>query len=84
MDDYLRAMGIERKVLEMEVISKWPELMGNAVAVRTTMVRIDGDRLILDINSSVMREELALKKTEIIQKLNEVAGFELIRDVFFK
>ena len=68
---------------EMDVISAWPDLMGTAVAHRTKEIQIKNKVLILKLESSVMRDELAHGKEVIIQRINEHAGFQIINDVWF-
>lgn len=80
---WLKAYGLESKMKEMEVIEAWPEIMGKAVAHRTTSISIKNKTLILRLDSSVMREELMAGKSLIISHVNEYAGFELINDVWF-
>lgn len=83
VDRWLKAYGFEGKMKEMDVIAAWPELMGVAVANRTTSISIKDKKLILKMDSSVMRDELAHGKSIIIQRLNEYAGREIIIDVWF-
>jgi hypothetical protein len=84
MQAYLKAMGMDQKMLEMEVLSKWPKLMGDDVDKRTESKEIKDGVLYLNINSSVMRDELFQMRSVIIKRINEEAGFEIIRDVFFR
>jgi predicted nucleic acid-binding Zn ribbon protein len=83
LDRWLKAHGFERKLKEMDVIAAWPELMGPAVAHRTTEIRIKDNILYLKLDSSVMREELQQGKSIIIQRLNEFAGIQLVKDIWF-
>lgn len=83
IDRFLKAFSLEDKMKEMEVIAAWPELMGSAVAFRTTSIKIHKKVLYLEISSSVMREELLNGKEIIILRINEKAGKELINNVWF-
>ena len=67
----------------MEVINKWEEMMGRAVSSRTKNIYIKNQVLHLTLDSSVMRDELMQGKSIIIQRVNEVAGCAIIRDVWF-
>ncbi len=84
VEQYLKAMGLDRKMLETSVLSRWEELMGNAVAERTESKEIRDEVLYLTINSSVMRNELFQMRSVIVKRLNEAAGFEMIKDVYFQ
>ena len=82
IDRFLKAFSLENKMKEMDVIAAWPELMGSAVAFRTKSIKIHNKILYLEINSSVMREELLHGKAIIINRINEKAGKQLINDVW--
>lgn len=83
LNRWLKAYGLDVKMKEIEVINAWPELMGVAVANRTNTISIRNRKLILKMDSSVMRDELQHGKTIIIQRVNEFAGFEIIDDIWF-
>ena len=82
IDRFLKAFSLENKMKEMDVIAAWPELMGSAVAFRTKSIKIHNKILYLEINSSVMREELLHGKSIIINRINEKAVKQLINDVW--
>lgn len=83
IDRWLKAYGLDGKMKELDVIAAWPELMGTAVAHRTKNITIRNGTLYLTLESSVMRDELAHGKQVIIQRLNERAGYQMIRDIWF-
>lgn len=80
----LKAYSWDKKYNELEVLGKWEEMMGKAVAMRTTKLEIQNRILFLTLNSSVMREELQYGKEVIIQRVNETAGSKIIDDVWFR
>jgi len=84
IQSYLKAMGIDQKILEMDVLAKWGQLMGNAVDVRTEEKEIINGVLYLKINSSVLRDELFQSRSVIIKRINETAGFKMITEVYFR
>ena len=83
IDRLMKAYGLDQKMKEIDVIKAWPELMGIAVANRTKEISIRNKVLILKMESSVMRDELAHGKEIIIRRINEHAGEEIISDVWF-
>ena len=74
LDRWLKAYGYDGKMKEMDVLEAWPEMMGTAVANRTSEIYIKNKKLFLKMDSSVMREELSYGKDVIIQRVNEKAG----------
>ena len=83
LDRWLKAYGYDGKMKEMDVLEAWPEMIGTAVANRTSEIYIKNKKLFLKMDSSVMREELSYGKDVIIQRVNEKAGAEIITDVWF-
>jgi predicted nucleic acid-binding Zn ribbon protein len=83
IDKLLKAYRLDGKMKEMDILAAWPEMMGIAVANRTSELLIRNKTLIVRMDSSVMRDELSFGKQVIIQRINEKAGCELINDVWF-
>ncbi|RZK59268.1 MAG: DUF721 domain-containing protein [Pedobacter sp.] len=68
---------------ETGVVVHWPELMGTAVANRTTQIYVSQGKLFVRIESSVIKNELLMVRTGIIDKLNERAGAKVISEIVF-
>lgn len=83
IDKLMKAYRLDGKLKEIEVLNKWEEMMGRAVFLRTKNIYIKNRILHLQLDSSVMRDELFHGKTVIIQRVNETAGFEMITDIWF-
>ena len=83
IDKLLKAYDLEDKMKELDLMEAWPDLMGKAVAHRTKSIEIKNQKLLLKIDSSVMREQLHIGKQVIILRVNEFMGKEVIRDVWF-
>lgn len=84
LDGYFKALGIDEKIHETRVLSKWEELMGEAVSKRTDKKYIKNKILYLQMSSAVMRDELQHDKQAIIEKVNAAAGCELITDIYLR
>lgn len=83
IDKLLRAYRLDGKMKELDIIAEWPEMMGIAVSNRTKKIEIRNNILYLTMDSSVMRDELSYGKQIIIHRINEKAGYEMIKDVWF-
>jgi predicted nucleic acid-binding Zn ribbon protein len=82
--DYIREMKLEGKLLEVNLINSWEEVVGKAISSRTSRVYIKDQVLYVHINSSVARNELMMLKGALKEKLNEKAGREVIKDIVLK
>jgi chromosome condensin MukBEF MukE localization factor len=74
---------LKGKFDETSVLALWPEIMGKAVANRTTQIYIAHKKLFVRIESSVIKNDLLMIRTGIIQTLNERAGSEVITEIVF-
>ncbi len=83
IDLLLDTYRLRRKFDETGLIAAWPELMGTAIANRTKQLYISDKKLFLRIESSVIKNELLLLKKQIVDKLNEKAGHEVITSIVF-
>lgn len=68
---------------ETGVVAHWPQLMGTAVANRTTQIYVSQKKLFVRIESSVIKNELLMVRVGIIDKLNELAGSVVITEIVF-
>ena len=84
IDKLMKAYRLDGKMREMQVIEAWPELMGVAVANRTRSLKITNGVLHLQMDSAVMRDELAHGKQIIIERVNQFVGEKMIHDVWFR
>jgi predicted nucleic acid-binding Zn ribbon protein len=79
----LQVYKIKRKYDETSVVAHWPDLVGKSVANRTKDLFIHDKKLFLRIESSVIKNELMLMRTQIISKINEEAKGVLIEEIIF-
>ncbi|MGY3053985.1 putative nucleic acid-binding Zn ribbon protein [Pedobacter sp. UYEF25] len=83
IDKMLDVYRLRKKFDETSIVALWPELMGAAVANRTTQIYIHDKKLFIRLESSVIKNELLMVRHGIIQKLNEKAGTEVISEIVF-
>ena len=83
IEQMLQVYKIKRRFHETGVIASWPRLVGKSVANRTKELFIHDKKLFLRIESSVIRNELVLMRTQIIDKINEEAKGILIEEIVF-
>lgn len=76
--------GFNRKLLENRVVHSWSEIMGKTVASYTSHVEIRRQKLYVTLTSSVVRHSLAMTKDDIVRKINEMMGVEVITDIVFR
>ena len=83
IEQMLNVYKIKRRYDETAVVAAWPELVGKSVANRTKELFIRDRKLFLRIESSVIKNELMMIRTQIIDKINEEAKGVLITEIIF-
>ncbi len=83
IDKLLNHYKLRGKFDETGILAMWPEIMGTAVANRTKQIYIHQKKLFVRIESSVVKNELLMVKSAIVDKLNEKAGSQVIIDIVF-
>ncbi|WP_454803421.1 DUF721 domain-containing protein [Mucilaginibacter phyllosphaerae] len=83
IEQMLNVYKIKRRFDETAIVSAWPQLVGKSVANRTKELFIRDKKLFLRIESSVIKNELVMMRTQIIQKINDDAKTELVTDIVF-
>lgn len=61
----------------------WKEQMGAGVVKYTEKIQLQGETLVVQLNSSVLREELGYGKEKIVLMLNEAIGETIIKKIKF-
>lgn len=83
VDRLMKAYRLDNKMKELDVLNAWEDMMGTAVARRTEELRVKDEILYLKLNSAVMRDELVMGKQVIIERVNQTAGYKMIKDIWF-
>lgn len=83
IDAMLDSYRLRDKFYAYRLASNWEKCMGATIAKRTTNVYVKDKTLYLQLDSAVVRQELSLAKTKIIETMNESVGEIVIKDVVF-
>ena len=78
MKDVIKDNKLTKGLNQISVKEAWKKLMGKGVVSYTNDVRLTGKTLVVNLKSSVLREELSYGKEKIIKMMNEELGEVLI------
>lgn len=81
---YLRDMGLETPLNEHRLIQAWDTVLGPAVSRYTKEIRIYNQVLFVTISSAALRNELMMRRTELVARLNAQAGAQVITQIVLK
>ena len=80
----LRVQGLETPLLQKRLIDEWPEVMGEMIAGYTQNLYIRNQTLFVHMTNPALRTDLSMQRKEIVRKLNEKVGSQVISDVIFR
>ncbi len=63
---------------------QWEDVVGSMIAQNTQPEAIKGRLLLVHVSSAPWMQQLQFLKPELIQKLNEIFGKEVVTDIRFK
>lgn len=80
----LRVQGLETPLLQKRLIDEWPEVMGEMIAGYTQNLYIRNQTLFVHMTNPALRADLSMERKEIVRKLNEKVGSQVITDIIFR
>lgn len=83
-DALLKAYGIDERMNEKRLIMQWPTLCGPLIARHTKSLYVRNKVLHVQVDNSVLREELIFSRQKLKEKLNEEMGTEVITDIVIR
>ena len=84
LEKLFRDLGLNRRLKQYDVLTQWGEIVGETLARVSEAKRIDNGILFVRVKSSAWRNELALRKREIIKKICSRTPRGTIKDIRFQ
>ncbi len=84
MDEVVERIGIRQSVLSDRARDVWKEAVGDLINSNTTLENIERDKIIVIVSNDSWRKELSDRKKEIITKINDLIGENVIKDIIFR
>jgi predicted nucleic acid-binding Zn ribbon protein len=81
---YLREMGLETPLNEHRLIQAWDAVLGPAVSRYTKELRIYNQVLFVTVSSAALRNELMMRRSELVAQLNARAGAQVITQIVLR
>lgn len=84
MAQWLRASGLETPLNEYRALQAWSVVVGPLVAKATTDIKIYNQTLLVKVRSSALRGNLFMQRKELVKKINERVGANVISDIMLR
>lgn len=69
---------------EVRAIELWPQIVGEGMASQMSRPRVSCGVMVIYVDSSVLRQELNMHRTRLIEMLNSRLGKSVITQIRFK
>lgn len=79
--EVIRDNGLEKPLMEHQVVESWGEIMGKTVARLTRKVELEKGTLRVYLNSAALKAHLFECRHELVNKLNNHVGGEVVKDI---
>ena len=79
----LREQGLETPLQQKRLVAAWPEVMGEMIAGYTQDLFIKNQTLFVHLTNPALRADLSMMRLEIVKKLNDAVGSQVIADIRF-
>lgn len=80
---FLTKSGLDKGVKQEKAVLVWKDAVGETIAEQTEAEKAEHGTLFVRVSSPTWRQELQLKKSEILELVNKKAGFKAIKDIKF-
>ena len=80
----LRTQGLEMPLQQKRLIDALPVVMGDMIANYTSNLYIRNQTLWVHLTSPALRADLMMMRQQIVKKMNDAVGSQVIADVQFR
>lgn len=80
----LKAHGLEGRLCEYRILGSWEKTVGAAIARHAQPQSVQGKKLTVIVDSPAWMQQLSLLKPELVKKVNEHFGRNIIRDIILR
>ncbi len=79
LQQYLNAVGAARKISEMRIMEYWQKVVGQYAANDALYTHFKNGVLSVRFRSPMIRSEIFMRRSAIMQRLNEVMGGDIVK-----
>ena len=84
LQKFVHQVGITKKMKQFSVITSWAEIVGEQIARVTNAERIENGILFVKTATAPWRNELTMRRMEIMEKVNAAAGSKVVKEIRFR
>ena len=79
--EFLEKNRLKEGVTKCQIAGIWKETVGNAIARYTKRTDLNNNKLTVYTSSPIVRKELMMLKSEILEQINNKIGQNLVKEI---
>lgn len=84
LDAFVHQLGITKKMKQVSILTSWPDIVGEQIARVTEAERIENGILFVKTTTAPWRNELSMRRLELLEKINAAAGAKIVKEIRFR
>lgn len=84
LQQYLKAIGAEKRIKEMQVLQTWEKVVGKYIARDASKFEFKDGVFTVKFRSAIIRNEISMRKSMIMDRLNEEVGDDIVKKIEIK
>ncbi len=83
ISDFLRRGALGKHIAEEQVKEEWKKLGGGNITRYTTFVNVKEGKLFVKLTAAPLKNDLMMRRGELVKRLNEKVGADVIEEIVF-
>ena len=83
LESVVRDLNLEKGIAEHRAIMLWEKAVGSEAAAHAVPREVARGRMVAAVDSSAWLQELRMREREIIKRINELIGEEVLSEIYF-
>lgn len=84
LNESLKNLQIDGKLNESRVLDAWSDVVGPILSSHTRNKYVNRRILYVQMDTPIVRNELQMMRQSLVERLNQAAGAETIKDIVFR
>lgn len=81
IQQFLNQSRIKGPIQALQIEDAWEEIMGKTIARYTESIKIINDTLFITTYVAPLKQELVFQRLQIMQRVNEALGEQIIKEI---
>lgn len=76
--------GLKKRYDQERIVQQWSNIVGETIARRAKATKMQNGKLYVSVDRPTWRNELILRKKDILRKINSIMKHDVVKDIIFR